>query len=45
MGRTAGLCVCTRHTALKNFVDQRIVNGGADIGDGDGRGRLRFGRG
>ena len=43
MGRTAGLGVCTRHTVLKNFVDQRVVNGGADIGDGDGS--LRFGRG
>ena len=43
MGRTAGLCVCTRHAVLKNFVDQRVVYGGADIGYGDGR--LRFGRG
>ena len=43
MGRTAGLCVCARYAVLKNFVDQRIVNGGADIGDGDGS--LCFGRG
>ena len=43
MSRTAGLCVSTRHAVLKNFVDQRIVNGRADIGDGHGR--LRFGRG
>ena len=43
MSRTAGICVSTRHAVLKNFVDQRIVNGGADIGDGDRS--LRVGRG